>query len=316
MTRSRCREHRGRHHARWWASRTLSALDTHPARPTAPRGAPRGFATRPRRPSTPPRVSWSTPHGPREPVGPRSDAPWASPAKQPDKQHSAASSSTTARAEAKTWNMPLPVHRRRRTVVQTPRSLLSAASLRGWGPAPPQRPPSSGAGSPKGLPERPHPHPAGSPRASDVYAPRRADGCTRHDQPSEMDGRRQSDRLNGPFRRRGRDVSRLLMSSALFGRVAGATRACPHSWGTLITRSTVRTRVQAEISRATNTGQRIGVPSPPAHEAAQAPRPFLATPSLAVRPQHRGRSRPPEATGSADERSTSERDAEVVEVFA
>ena len=162
--------------ARWWVSRTPATLQpVTKARPTATRPAPRGPATRQTRAldaATSFMVDAARAEGATwaeigRALGISRQAVRQAATRRHDLDDSTDRSQDLAHAPAG----PTPTTQ----VVPPPRFLLSAASLRGWGPAPPQRPPSSGAGSPKGLPERPHTHPAGSPRAIDVHATRAVD---------------------------------------------------------------------------------------------------------------------------------------------
>ena len=282
-----CCEHRGRHHSPMVGQPDPGHAPARHQRPTATRRAPRGPATRQGQPRRRYEFHGRRRTSRRSDVGRDRSRPGHQPPSRPT------SSSPTPRTRRRTNRSQdlahAPASPTTTTQVVPPTRLLGAASLRGWGPAPPQRPPSSGAGSPKGLPERPHTHPAGSPRASDVHAPRRADGCTRHDQPGEMDGRRQSERPQRALPTTGQGS---LPPAHVVGILLGQWRVllvpAPNSWGTLITRSTVRTRVQLRLAEPPTPDQRIAVPNPPAHQAALAPRPFLATPSLAVRPRHQG----------------------------
>lgn len=163
-----CCEHRGRHHGPMVGQPDTGHAPTGHTRPSAARRAPRGPATRQNQPRR--RNEF---HGRRSTSrGSHVGRDRSRPGHQPPS--STTGSDPTPRARRRPNRSQglahAPADPAATSQMVPPTRLLGAASLRVWGPAPPQRPPSSGAGSPKGLPERPHTHPAGSPRASDVHA--------------------------------------------------------------------------------------------------------------------------------------------------
>ena len=175
-------------------------------------------------------------------------APWASAAKPSDKQRPDATTSTTARTEAKTWHMPLPVQRRRLRWFRR-RAPPRCGEPAGAGPRPSPPPSFVGRRVPEGATREAPPHPAGSPRARDVHAPGRA-VCTRHDQPCASDGRRQSERPSTGPSDDGAGLPPTRVVGILWAGGGVLLGACPHAWGTLITRYYSPSRVLAEISRA------------------------------------------------------------------